>query len=275
MARPTKKGLDYFPVDTHFNNKIIRIQCRFGIEGIGILITLWQHIYTNGYYCAWSDEDAETFAYMNHIDCKMLQDVVMMCTETGVFDYVMYTETHVLTSKGIQERFLEATKRRSDTVIDNRYRIIDDENGVNVNKNTNYCIHDADKTQTKSTQSKVKESKADKSKVKESKLKENKVEEHKLVNDFFNACWMLYPNKKGKGQISDKRKAEVYKFGEEFKRAIKRYCDEVKTTENQFVKHGSTFWNSGYIDYLDDNYSPQVKNIGQKALSGLERFVNG
>lgn len=91
--------------------------------------------------------------------------------------------------------------------------------------------------------------------AKESKVKESKVN---IYNAFFEEMWSLYPNKKGKGQVSDTKKKEVYEVGEEFKRCISRYEKYVKEERKKGFtdlkyQNGSTFFNSGYIDYLDEN----------------------
>lgn len=73
------------------------------------------------------------------------------------------------------------------------------------------------------------------------------------INECFENVWKLYPEKKGKGKISDKKKKELYKLGDE---VIKKCIDRYVTTKEHWKKyqHGSTFFNSGYIDYLDENY---------------------
>lgn len=70
---------------------------------------------------------------------------------------------------------------------------------------------------------------------------------------FFESVWLLYPNKKGKGQISDTQKKKLYKIGiDKMSQCIQKYKD----TKEDWKKwqNGSTFFNSGYIDYLDENY---------------------
>lgn len=72
---------------------------------------------------------------------------------------------------------------------------------------------------------------------------------------FFDSIWLLYPNKKGKGQVSDTKKEILFKIGyDEISRAINRYIDGLKKEEWRKPQNGSTFFNSGYIDYLDENY---------------------
>lgn len=76
------------------------------------------------------------------------------------------------------------------------------------------------------------------------------------INEFFESIWKLYPSKKGKGQISDSKKKVLYDIGyEEMSRTIERYKAGLAKDEWRKPQNGSTFFNSGYIDYLDANYS--------------------
>lgn len=93
--------------------------------------------------------------------------------------------------------------------------------------------------------------------------------------EHFEKIWSLYPNKRGKGQISDLQKQKLAKISfEEMKRAIERYESDLKKEEWRKPQNGSTFFNSGYIDYLDENYiAPQVitVNNGQYDFEALEK----
>lgn len=76
------------------------------------------------------------------------------------------------------------------------------------------------------------------------------------INEFFERIWKLYPNKKGKGQVSDAKKKKLYEIGyDEISRAIDRYKDGLLKDDWRKPQNGSTFFNSGYVDYLDANYS--------------------
>lgn len=76
------------------------------------------------------------------------------------------------------------------------------------------------------------------------------------INDFFESIWKLYPSKKGKGQVSDSKKKALYDIGcDELSRAIERYKAGLARDEWRKPQNGSTFFNSGYIDYLDANYT--------------------
>lgn len=74
----------------------------------------------------------------------------------------------------------------------------------------------------------------------------------------FERLWKMYPNKKGKGQVSDTQKKRLLAIGEStLVKAIERYSLELqKDADWRKPQYGSTFFNSGYVDYLDENYSP-------------------
>lgn len=74
----------------------------------------------------------------------------------------------------------------------------------------------------------------------------------------FERLWKMYPNKKGKGQVSDTQKKRLLAIGETtLVKAVERYSLELqKDADWRKAQNGSTFFNSGYVDYLDENYVP-------------------
>lgn len=79
----------------------------------------------------------------------------------------------------------------------------------------------------------------------------------KDAQSLFEELWELYPVKKGKGQVSNAAKMRLFKIGkEEMIRAIDRYKSYVAKKINLSYQNGSTFFNSGYVDYIDKNYTP-------------------
>lgn len=72
----------------------------------------------------------------------------------------------------------------------------------------------------------------------------------------FEELWSLYPSKKGKGQVSEAKQKKLLVIGrEEMVRAIDRYKADLKKDSGwRKPQNGSTFFNSGYVDYLDKNY---------------------
>lgn len=86
------------------------------------------------------------------------------------------------------------------------------------------------------------------------------------VNSFFEALWDMYPVKKGKGQVSESKRRTLYAIGfEKLNKAIERYLAELKKDADwRKPQNGSTFFNSGYVDYLDENFVPDQKGRKEK-----------
>lgn len=86
-----------------------------------------------------------------------------------------------------------------------------------------------------------------------------KAQETKESHELFEYLWTLYPKKRGKGSVSDTQKKKLLKVGkDDMEQAIRNYLEEINNrgTDMKFVKNGSSFFNSGYIDYLPENYTP-------------------
>ena len=86
----------------------------------------------------------------------------------------------------------------------------------------------------------------------------------KEAEELFEALWKKYPVKRGKGsvKISTKRKLLGYGY-EQMVRCVDRYVSEIKRLGKEaYFKDGSTFFNSGYIDFLDENYQERPKLSG-------------
>lgn len=171
MARPTKQGLDYFPLDVGFlqNVKVRRIMRACGIQSIPVLISLLANTYREeGYFLRWDNDMPFLIADELGVSEGAVTAVVDKATQVGFFNANMYEKYGVLTSDGIQKRFFEATARRTSVRYDARFLLInvsDYKNLVNVYKNS---INDDDNPQSKVKESKVKESKGKESKGKES-----------------------------------------------------------------------------------------------------------
>jgi len=100
----------------------------------------------------------------------------------------------------------------------------------------------------------------------------------KEVERFFEEVWKIYPSKRGKGKISYTKKKELYKLGDEFKKCISRYETDVTTRKaDKFgelsYQNGSTFFNSGYVDYLDENFEGVDSKILGYTFDGSGEFI--
>ena len=75
------------------------------------------------------------------------------------------------------------------------------------------------------------------------------------IEAVFEALWKMYPRKLGKGSIKTATKKRIYTIGfDVMKKCIERYKKAIIGKDEQYVMYGSTFFNSGYVDYLDENY---------------------
>lgn len=124
MVRPLKQGLDYFSLDVEMDDKVKLIEAKFGLLGFGIVVKLWQIIYDNSYFIKWTER--ELLLYKNRInaDINIINDVINECIKWDLFDKNLHEKYSILTSKGIQKRFNEATKRRKDLIICPEYWLI-------------------------------------------------------------------------------------------------------------------------------------------------------
>lgn len=182
-----KSGLDYFPLACNFEDKIELIEAEFGLEGLAIVVKLYQKIYGEfGYYCEWNDEVALLFSRKA---CglkeggNVVSEVINAAIKRGIFDADMFHEYGILTSAGIQKRYFEAVKRRTEIEVEKAYLLLSASKipkNVNINQK-NVCK--SDENVYRNQQSKVKESKVKESKVKESKVKESKVEKRKEIKE--------------------------------------------------------------------------------------------
>ena len=87
----------------------------------------------------------------------------------------------------------------------------------------------------------------------------------------FERVWKLYPQKRGKGKVSDANKRRLLDIGfDELSRAIDRYKADLALDDWRKPQNGSTFFNSGYIDYLDTNYERPERIQNEKAPGKLD-----
>lgn len=80
--------------------------------------------------------------------------------------------------------------------------------------------------------------------------------------------WNRYPLKKGKAAAIKKIPKLIEQYGyEQLIRCIERYELGLQKETWRKPQNGSTFFNSGYVDYLDENYQEGVNNNGGNSKS--------
>ena len=126
MGRQSKAGLDYFELDCRMEEKVRLIQAEFGLKGFAVLVKLYQKIYGEfGYYCEWNDDSLLLFMSENGVtgcgEKNLIQEIVQACIRRNIFSSEIFKKYGVLTSVGVQKRYLNATVRRESVEMKKEY----------------------------------------------------------------------------------------------------------------------------------------------------------
>ena len=143
MGRPHKEGVDYWNIDVDFfqDKKIRLLRSQFGVKGVYTTILLLNEIYrTSGYYKQWDEDDCLLMSDSSGVagDCspQLIADVVQGLLRRSFFDKGIFERFHVLTSAGIQRRFLLMAKNRDRISMIQEYFLLDTSNREDVKEAT-------------------------------------------------------------------------------------------------------------------------------------------
>jgi hypothetical protein len=111
MSRPHKIGLDYFPLDVQWDEKIKTIISIFGNDGLSWIITFWQSAYrdefgrvnTNKYF-------GEVLAKDSRNTIEKQAEIIKISLEISLIKEI---EPGIYTSNGIQKRIKSVSSERS------------------------------------------------------------------------------------------------------------------------------------------------------------------
>lgn len=115
MARPRRDGLEYFPLDVMagMDDEIELLEAEHGLEGFAIFIKLLQKIYKNSYYIEWTEKEQLQFSKRVNVDINRVNVIITTCLKWELLNSSLFKEYKILTSRGIQRRFLLAIDRRT------------------------------------------------------------------------------------------------------------------------------------------------------------------
>lgn len=251
MARPTAKGVEYFPLNVNFINdlKVRKLLLSCGAEAIAVLIYLLSTIYKDeGYYVEIHEDEIDLIALDVNVTPEFVLEVINKACEVRLFDVNLYNNFNILTSKGIQERYLKITERRKNSVVITQFNLINVyNNSVNVNNNS-INVDNNSVNVYKSTQSKVKESKV-----------------KSLSND---SCKNVYLTETEKRDCMNKKIYELYLNGiGQISPTIKERLDdlvELYGMEHVIVAINTTIESGG----------SSIKYVETVAASNLKKKVN-
>lgn len=136
MAGRPKQGIDYAGWSVNIfdgDTKIDKLLDAQGWVGFSIYFYLCQMAYKfDGYFYRWSYDDSATTArrMSGGVGSKTVENTVGLCLQIGLFDKPLFDRHGILTSKGIQRRYLAAIQgRRVKSVIADYWLLKDEESG--------------------------------------------------------------------------------------------------------------------------------------------------
>jgi len=181
LARPLKDGIDYWPLDVGLfrDKKFKLIKAEFGIKGVYIALELINAVYeTNGYYKAWDNDDCFLMSEGVGDGCspKLVSEVLNGCLRRSIFDMGVFEMFGVITSAGIQRRYLRiVSTNRLDIPIFKEYWLLEkNEIPASVYQKIAFNSVFHMENPVKSMENPVKSMENPQSKVKKNKVKENK-----------------------------------------------------------------------------------------------------
>ena len=126
----SQEGILFFPMDTGFlrDKKMLCIRGQYGAKGILVVLYLLCRIYEeHGYYIPWGPDDAFISADLAGcgISPGLITQVVAECVRLDLFDGKLFDALGILTSRGIQKRYLYAADRRENIVMIREYLLLD------------------------------------------------------------------------------------------------------------------------------------------------------
>jgi len=197
MARPLKKGLDYFPMDTTLDLKMQLVKAKYHLEGIGFIDLLYRIIYNEGYYIKLDEDKLLMLSMEFGLEEKRFEEILNFCVEKDFFDKNLWENEKVLTSNGIQKRYFHKTAKRTEQ----KYEFLLPETLIN-----------SAETLINSAETEVNSQKASESKVKESKVNKNKIKEEETTLSDALSIWNTFAEKNNLSKIiklSEKRKSGI------------------------------------------------------------------
>lgn len=182
MARPAKKGLDYYPSNTNRRNdfKIMDLLNQYGPLGYTIYDFCLQYVYENGYFLDVPLQQV-CLTLCRDIGAKWIKNknlvgqVIDYCADIGLFDKDLLRQ-NVMTSVGIQRRYDSVTVRNK--VDKSEFWLLGKEN-------CEAALINAPKNGVSATETKVIATETEVSATNIPQIKENKIKEKEKKTDVF------------------------------------------------------------------------------------------
>ncbi|NEW62615.1 DUF4373 domain-containing protein [Granulicatella sp. zg-ZJ] len=131
MARPLVLNLKYFPLDVNFlsDTKIRRLKRECGTNGITVWFVLLTIIYGDkGYYVEYDDKLDLDISEVTDLSEKEVHTIIETTIKVNLFDEQIHKEHGILTSRGVQKRYIWSMQgfRRTKIFIEERLNLLKD-----------------------------------------------------------------------------------------------------------------------------------------------------
>ena len=273
MARPTKEGVDYFShdVDACGKKTMTILESRFGNDGYAFWFKLLEILGASATlsFCVDNDDDWLVLVTKTRVSEAVASEILDLLARLGAINSELWQHRIIWVQK-LVDRVAPVYEKRKALIP--RKPELPECKPNNHDENGGY----GEVSGAISTQRKVKESKGKESKdicAPDGAL-DAKPPTKKEIDTLFEKLWSLYPRKRGKGQVKDAAKRRLAEIGEEhMARCIDRFKADMETQSRAMdtYPYGSTFFNSGFVDYLDHEYTPHEVRAGpRKKLDGLQ-----
>lgn len=175
MARPPKMGLDYFPLDVNFLNdlKTKKVVRNYGASAVAVALNLFINIYRdNGYYAQCDDDFIFIISDELKLEEEFVKNVIQKMVDVEFFDKNLYENHKILSSIGIQNRYILASGRRVRSKIIPVYDLINPQKEEFMSTETEFMSTETPENEGLCQQKYTKEKKRKEKKEKEIKVKE-------------------------------------------------------------------------------------------------------
>lgn len=281
MARPPKVGLDYFPLDVNFLNdlKTKKIVRSYGASAVAVALNVFINIYRdNGYYAECDDDFTFLIADELKLDEEYTKNVIKKMVEVDFFDKNLYENHKILTSIGIQNRYVLASGRRVCTKINKVYDLVNPKKEefmyTETPENESLCI------QKYAKEKKIKENK--RNKIKE-EVEEEKNEIENLADEplttttqkKISEVFVFYENHFG--MLSDYIRQSILEWCNDLNPELVKRALEIAVEENvlkfRYANAILVDWANKGIDTLDKALAENNRRQQPKQYNKPRGFV--
>ena len=130
MARPMQEGVGYFPKDTAFyqDDKVKLLRAEFGAKGMYLLDYILCELYgKDGYFMKWDRNKCYLVSDGAGCGCSpsFVDELIAGCVRCDIFDKSVFEAYGVITSAGIQRRYVRMFNGRDYIRIVKEYFLLD------------------------------------------------------------------------------------------------------------------------------------------------------